>query len=321
MEVGQEHIDKYLRNEMGSDELKAFLAELDKNPNLAESVEVQRQIVEAIRAEGHASMKTWLASETSDIVVKPMYGRFWMAASVAACIILAAVAYYFMKPEDLNHKVVRNETPESKEQIQENQPDKPENNIPPPDPAPAPDPPPTIEIVEDVGVEDEEIYDVFEDDEPVSLGDDYIPPPQAEPPMADIKRDEKISTKELAVVLMYDDANPVERSEASSSEFKKINDKTTKTVTESETKEEVIQETENIQVELWSSSVNYRGYKFWGGKLILYGPLKEDKLTIIKISDVYYLQWKDDYYSLIKGRDFRYYTKLNEQKLPNSLKR
>ncbi len=321
MEVGQEHIDKYLRNEMGAEELREFLVELEKNPNLSESVEVQRQIVEAIRAEGHASLKQWLAAETSDIQIKPMYGRVWMVAGIAATVVLAVFAYYFMIPKEEKDQIVRNETPVSGDKSSTEKPNSSISKLEPSDTLDAPTlppPPPLPFVVVEEDVIEGEIDDAdFENIEPRAMTDATPPPP-----VAAVRRDEKLGSKNVSVLVLAETVEKKELTEvAVSSEYKKVQSKE-KTITPETEDETVIKnETELIQIELWSSSVNFQGYKFWGRQLILFGPNDFDSISVLRFENLYYLKWKEDYFLLKQYNDYQYYIKLKDQELPNPLKR
>lgn len=75
-----------------------------------------------------------------------------------------------------------------------------------------------------------------------------------------------------------------------------------------------------LRVELWKSPVNYKGYKFSGNKLILFGIENFDKLTIEYINKKLYFRNINTYYLIEHTDDFRPFipVKKPEQVINNS---
>jgi hypothetical protein len=75
-----------------------------------------------------------------------------------------------------------------------------------------------------------------------------------------------------------------------------------------------------LSTEFWVSPVNYRGYRFAGNKLILFGIEEPDKVRLYRYKEQLYMVYLKSTYRLSAADDFSPYQKLKESDVPLALK-
>jgi hypothetical protein len=94
-----EQIDEYLANRMTDEQRDAFEAQVQADPELKAEVEMQTQIVEAIRAARMQELKGMLQRVPVETGILPISNRsvFRIAAGVAGIGVLIAATFYYIK--------------------------------------------------------------------------------------------------------------------------------------------------------------------------------------------------------------------------------
>ena len=62
---------------------------------------------------------------------------------------------------------------------------------------------------------------------------------------------------------------------------------------------------DKVRVEVWSSPIHFRGYKFGGGKLVIYGMEADALVKVYKIADTYFLKTAVTVYRLAVTDEFK----------------
>ena len=75
-----------------------------------------------------------------------------------------------------------------------------------------------------------------------------------------------------------------------------------------------------VHVEFWRSPINYRGYKFDGSRLILFGIYEYDDFRLLTYDHRLYMKYTSDYYPLRPVADFAALTPVREAALLKELK-
>ncbi len=121
-----------------------------------------------------------------------------------------------------------------------------------------------------------------------------------------VRKDELLSTKTLEVINM----DPVAKMTGKDSLLQKV----------SGIKDDRSSSKQFINIEFWSSPLNYKGYKMSKYKLILYGVSSPDGLRIFKLDDVVYLKSASFVYRLDASGDFKPYERISDESIINRLK-
>ncbi|MCE3279133.1 MAG: hypothetical protein K0S44_1324 [Bacteroidetes bacterium] len=75
-----------------------------------------------------------------------------------------------------------------------------------------------------------------------------------------------------------------------------------------------------FNVELWSSPLNYKGYKMSKYKIVLYGITAMDAVKLYKLDDVIYLKLSSAVYRLDYISDFKSYDRVTDEQIITKLK-
>lgn len=122
-----------------------------------------------------------------------------------------------------------------------------------------------------------------------------------------IRKDELLFTKTLEVINLGAD---VGRSGSKDSLLQKI----------SGIKDDKNTFKQFINIEFWSSPLNYKGYKMSKYKIILYGLSSEGELKIFKFDDEIYLKSNSQIFKLEYVSDFKPYEHITDETIINKLK-
>lgn len=121
-----------------------------------------------------------------------------------------------------------------------------------------------------------------------------------------VRKDELLSTKTLEVINM----DPVAKMNGKDSLLQKV----------SGIKDDRNSSKQFINIEFWSSPLNYKGYKMSKYKLILYGVASPEGMKIFKLDDVVYLKNASFIYRLDTTGDFKPYERISDESIISRLK-
>ncbi len=121
-----------------------------------------------------------------------------------------------------------------------------------------------------------------------------------------VRKDELLSTKTLEVMNL----DPVAKMNGKDSLLMKV----------SGIKDDRSLSQQYINVEFWSSPLNYKGYKMSKYKLILYGVSSPEGLKIYKLDDIVYLKSTSFVYRLDATGEFKPYERITDESILNRLK-
>jgi hypothetical protein len=121
-----------------------------------------------------------------------------------------------------------------------------------------------------------------------------------------VRKDELITTRTLEVFNL----SPVAKMNGKDSLLQKV----------SGIKEDKSGGKQMINIELWSSPLNYKGYKMSKYKLVLYGLSTMDGIKLYKLDDVIYLKNASIVYRLDPVSDFKAYERITDEQVLNKLK-
>ena len=121
-----------------------------------------------------------------------------------------------------------------------------------------------------------------------------------------VRKDELLSTKTLEVINM----DPLAKMNGKDSLLQKV----------SGIKDDRNSSKQFINIEFWSSPLNYKGYKMSKYKLILYGIASPEGMKIFKLDDVVYLKNASFIYRLDTTGDFKPYERISDESIISRLK-
>ncbi len=319
-------IDLYLKGLLHGEELDKFLLELKENEALAEDIEIKRQIIQAIKEVRHEQLKNYIAKNTKENAIIPLPGPKW-AYGLAASVLLLAVAFFLFQdqipknvnpiaifqPKDSGSSDIENDTVSIDEETV-----KTENVTP--------------KVVEEV---DE--YDSLNEPEFITKRDDYDIPEVLDD--IEIRQDQMIRTQNVIAryhtkTILNDSASDYEAIKPSTKDKIETESELKKEVKTLETKSPVASSNEkinrddlkkvkpvNIQIEFWQSIVSYKGYKWNGKTLRLYGVDSTSTVEVHQLDNNYYLQINKDYYFLKLTDNYESYVKITDALLIERLKK
>jgi hypothetical protein len=121
-----------------------------------------------------------------------------------------------------------------------------------------------------------------------------------------VRKDELLSTKTIEVFKL----DPVVKLTAKDSLLQKV----------SGIKEDRSLSKQFINIEFWSSPLNYKGYKMSKYKLVLYGISSAEGIKLYNLEDVIYLKSYSFIYRLDSFGDFKPYDRITDESIINKLK-
>lgn len=121
-----------------------------------------------------------------------------------------------------------------------------------------------------------------------------------------VRKDELLSTKTLEVLNL----DPVAKMNGKDSLLQKV----------SGIKDDRSTAKQYLNIEFWSSPLNYKGYKMSKYKLILYGVSSPEGLKIFKLDEVTYLKSASFVYRLDATGEFKPYERITDESILNRLK-
>jgi hypothetical protein len=121
-----------------------------------------------------------------------------------------------------------------------------------------------------------------------------------------VRKDELLSTKTVEVINL----DPVAKLTAKDSLLQKV----------SGIKEEKKSYKQFLNIEFWSSPLNYKGYKMSKYRLVLYGITSAEGIKLYNLDDVIYLKSASFVYRLDSFGDFKPYERITDEAIINKLK-
>jgi len=121
-----------------------------------------------------------------------------------------------------------------------------------------------------------------------------------------VRKDELLSTKTVDVINL----NPVAKLTAKDSLLQKV----------SGIKEDKSYYKQFLNIEFWSSPLNYKGYKMSKYKLVLYGIASAEGIKLYNLDEVIYLKSASFVYRLDSSGDFKPYERITDEAIINKLK-
>lgn len=129
------------------------------------------------------------------------------------------------------------------------------------------------------------------------------------PPILDdvvVRKDEFLLTKTVEVLNL----DPVAKMNGKDSLLQKV----------SGIKDDRSSSKQFLNIEFWSSPLNYKGYKMSKYKLVLYGIASAEGIKLYKLDDVTYLKSASFIYRLDAIGDFKPYERITDESIINKLK-
>lgn len=337
-------IDRYLKGELGRDELDAFRNKMRNEPEFAREVELHKALVDSISEERKKELKAFMTENANVEYIGNIWSQRWVYASAA--IIALFVGLFFI----LKYTLPENNLADSKEQKESsNEPafkaehnaisDKykdPDDTILPGDTAVPPElvNEPLTPVAE-TAEEDEEVDEVLSirrmgqieetlDAESIDaneVGKEELLEKKTLPMLVISKS--TIEPEDLKEVAVTTQESQVKTTEERKGLFKrkKSKDEEDTSVSEGgaydnvEVAPEFIKSTSNLSVEFWKNPVNAVGYEFNGKLLKLYGVGANESLELRSYLGHVYLKRGGAYYRLVPASEFRKFSNLNEQSL------
>lgn len=121
-----------------------------------------------------------------------------------------------------------------------------------------------------------------------------------------VRKDELLSTKTVDVINL----NPVTKLTAKDSLLQKV----------SGIKEDKSYYKQFLNIEFWSSPLNYKGYKMSKYKLVVYGIASAEGIKLYNLDEVIYLKSASFVYRLDSSGDFKPYERITDEAVINKLK-
>jgi hypothetical protein len=121
-----------------------------------------------------------------------------------------------------------------------------------------------------------------------------------------VKKDEMLGTRTLEVFNL----SPVAKNNSKDSLLQKV----------SGIKDDKPGTKQMFNVELWSSPLNYKGYKLSKYKMVLYGIGSVDGIKLYRLDDAIYLKNAGIVYKLDYTADFKQYERITDEQIINKLK-
>lgn len=329
-------IDKFLHGDLKGSKLDKFRARIKNEPDLKEAVDSQRSIISAIEAHREEELRTFLKSELNKTRVIPLAGKWKVALSTAAAVILLAVVVLNLpqlSTNESNSTAQEPEQVEATEQVATQEDSKPNSDkeskaLPETTPIDSQAialeevEPPILEVIEDdMEIVEETEMDLVEEKKPsevILTGDSSVSIATSEiDKITDsiagrepvILKDEMLFAQAYTVQLVSLDvlSDEVEKSRSDManvpSSTKKLDLDEVQIESESEDKEEYKSKpiSRQITVQFWKSVVNFKGYKYDGQTIQLFGYDRSQITTFKELDSRLYLQVGKKFYFIEKN--------------------
>lgn len=85
--------------------------------------------------------------------------------------------------------------------------------------------------------------------------------------------------------------------------------------TEIKSSKKPLKEAKPVTIEFWQNPLNYKGYKYNGQKLLLYGMNPEEKIMAFNIDNSLYLKYQEQFVNILPGSNFKSFEKVNDPEI------
>lgn len=319
-----ELFDRYLREELNEKELDSFLGKL-KDPEFAAEFEMHRQVTDIVREHRRQELKTYLKENARvRTMAKSWTGKAWLVAAVMAALV---VSYIVLIPGmDQEHLAQKEEAPAGKNRVaggeEKKAPEQQEMDEAVPimpkereqaEPEPVP---------EEIEVDEKEL--MVEDNEPAFRGSSkYSGDWDLGPGEGSLSVKSDVRLLDSVFVLDVAFEAPAKLQIEMEEEGYYYYDTTARS---RGPKKEAPQATK-ILVQLWRSPINYKGYRFDGRKLELFGMDSVQHLSLKYLVldhdlEVYqvYIKYGDSYYAVVDDSQYHAYRKETDKTILDRLK-
>ncbi len=346
-------IDRYLKGELDRDELDRFRNRLRSEQDFAREVELHRTLVEEITDARKRELKSYLKENAKVEYIGNIWGAKWLYASAAIIVVMVGM-FFLTKQLQTDEGIVQKEQTEDQvttEQERAHYKPAPESELADSLAEDSVD----IRFAFGVVAEDEEVEsERMMNDNAASkeFASEYSEMSENERKLeADeiqdslVRADKLVSSSSYAVVVIRS-ANKVNA-------YLKNADKvavTETTIADEELKEkkkkgifgrskddadaepsseddyDVSTESRTISsrqidVEFWSSPVNFKGYKYDRSVLLLYGVAPTESISFTEYQGVLYMSRNGQYYTITPASNFVKFTKLTNSSVIKELNR
>lgn len=346
-------IDQYLRGELERDELDRFRNRMRHEPDFAREVELHRSIVEGVRKVREKELKDYLRENAKVEYIGNIWGSRWLYASAAIIVVMVGM-FFFIKKLDTGNQLAQDE--QSADEVQKeilkpqngyvtknadtdevNDTTAPEMELP------------QLVVVEDGeemtlrsgAVSPEHDMSKLGEEERILEGDQILD--------SMVKTDELIASINYTVTVISSAIRrEKDKSDTLDAYFRDADSKavTVTTTDESKSKKgrlfrksdeedakpesEVASEPSStaakitnrpISVQFWSSPVNFKGYKYNGQTLLLYGVDPSENIEFKEYGNQLYLKRGNQYYIINLANDYKKFTRLTNTAVIKELNR
>jgi hypothetical protein len=316
----EERIDLYLQGKLEGKDLDIFRMRLQNDDAFAEEVETRKIIISAIKDARLDELKAYIIDATiNDPKVVAFPFRKMLYAAIAASVLVGSAYLLFeqvidkkvnsvvLKEEDTNDKHTKDDVPETSDH--------------------------TLSI--DKEEHDSMLPFVREEDstDQLFVTDDRSPKIGVEPILevdenVMVKQDQMLERKSSSAYFtrsILNDTIAVDKmiltAPVSIESKKKESDKEKFEIKSEPVIQEDIKKSGNktFEIELWESIVNFKGYKWDGKKLLLYGIDSDENISFHWVADKLFLGRGKDYFLLKQTGQYESYLKVTDQILLDRL--
>lgn len=324
-------IERYLNNDLIGEELDVFRIRMKNDPDFAYDVHIQQlirsQMIEARKEE----LRSYLKENAEVKYYGNSWGQPWMYASAAIMVLFISAFFiieYFVKPSsDLQESkpgivkpVPSIEVPKTSGNTLSDSVQKTIDSSASKEP---------LLAMDDIEETMQEMPAITEDEvETTDELDMLFDAPQAEQvelvEEIVVKKDELIAQVSFNVRVLRPMEQTLSQSEENKGLFnrKKADKAKGDSAPEAESSSEIeTTGTEVLKVEYWRSPVNYNGYKYNAGKLILYGVGEKEPLSFKKLASNLYMLRNNEWYRLSVNDSGMRFKPLSESTLIEQLQK
>lgn len=328
-----ELFDAYLRGELSGKELDDFVRRTQEDSAFKEALDLHVMLARGIEEHRKQELKAYLKSETSKSFLGNPFGAkyTWFAAAVIAFFAVVYVGFeYILKDEfaQLQENTKSEQDTLTKDQIERTKPEIEEPNefranaekqvVPPP--------PVQIEVIEDDMEVIEEVDGAYLGEAESEMEEITLDAPESanlssiEENRLPVKQDTRLYDTQMVVnQIAWSTDSLVVRSDQNATAKRSNN------VTRSELKVKESSD-KKITIEFWGSPINYKGYRFDGRKLVLFGQDEQSEVHVTALlTDVnlgtyrYFFKLQGSYYELFDDNVFRPYKAITDSRLLTKL--
>lgn len=312
--------DRYIRGELNEQELDDFLARLDSDSDFKEAFNTYYLVVEGIREHERQELRAYMDQKARVRFMGNPWSKTWTYAS-AAVLLAFGVLYISLDQSTKQESVAEREAPDRAKSpidtVAQGEVEEENENLAmeAPKPSEPATPPPTVQEIEDA----EEIAELADEVEVAQEFDTEMvyPDPLGGDGRVAMEQEDELPVK--ADTRVHDMIVTLNIS------FEK--DAKTDTVLKEVAKKKEQLRSEKIAIQFWKSPINYKGYRFDGRKLEVFGLDTFDQVSLkyrvldadLKVYEVY-LKYGNAYYRLDDDNRYHAYVRVKDEAIIEELK-